>query len=182
MLKILINPASIALIFFYIFHFLPVATAIGTKEKDIKAVFLFNFTQFITWPDSAFSSVDSIFNICILGKNPFGDGLSRLVNNEMVKQHPVILKELDKIEQVKPCHILYISRSKKRDLEDIFAFVQGKPILTVSDIKKFAQKGGMVGFFKQKRKLRFYIAPQSMRDVELVANSNLLRVAKIVER
>jgi len=182
MLKILVKPVIIALIFSCIFQFSSIAQAVSTKEKDIKAVFLFNFTQFITWPESAFNSVDGLFNICILGKNPFGDSLSKLVDSEMVKHHPVILKELDKIEQVKSCHILYISRSKKHDLDNIFAFVQDKPILTVSDIKKFAQKGGMVGFFKQKRKLRFYIAPQSIRDVKLVANSNLLRVAKIVER
>jgi hypothetical protein len=145
-------------------------------------VFLLNFTQFITWPEQAFNSEVALFNICILGKNPFGSNLSKLLINEMVNNHPIVLNEFDEIEQVDKCHILYVTDSKEKDLDKLFTFVQGKPILTVSDIKKFAQKGGMVGFFKQKRKIRFYIAPQSMRDVGLVPNSNLLRVAKIVER
>lgn len=170
------------LMLFCIFQFSPELKAAGTKERDIKAVFLFNFTKFITWPESAFNSIDGLFNICILGKNPFGESLSKLLKNEVVGKYPVILKELDQIEQAASCHILYVSGSKKRDLEDIFIFVREKPILTVSDIRKFVQKGGMVGFFKQKRKIRFYIAPQSMREVELVPNSNLLRVAKVVER
>ncbi|WP_353573323.1 YfiR family protein [Candidatus Albibeggiatoa sp. nov. BB20] len=182
MLKIIIKPIVIALMFFCIFHISPMAKAAGSKEKDVKAIFLFNFTQFITWPEHTFNSVNALFNICILGKNPFGGSLSQLLKNEMVNDHPMVLNEFDKIEQVEKCHILYVSSSRKRDLKDIFTFVQGKSILTVSDIKKFAQKGGMVGFFKQKRKIRFYIAPQSMRDVGLVPNSNLLRVAKIVER
>lgn len=171
-----------ALIFSIILYFPSIADTSSLKEKDIKALFLFNFTQFITWPDTAFNSIDALFNICILGNNPFKGSLDKLVQNEMVEQHPIKVREIDKIERIQQCHIVYVSGSKKRDLEDIFAVVRGKPILTVSDIKKFVPKGGMVGFFKQKRKIRFYIAPQSMRAVQLIPNSNLLRVAKIVER
>lgn len=168
--------------FFYILHCSPIIKAASTKETDIKAVFLFNFTQFITWPDSAFGSVDSFFNICILGTNPFGDNLAQLLRNETVKEHPIKLKELNELKQVKPCHVLYVSSTQRYDIEQIFEFVQGMPILTVSDMHQFTQKGGMIGFFKHHRKMRFYIAPQSMREVQLIPNSNLLRVARIVER
>jgi hypothetical protein len=180
MSKKTIKPIYVSFVLFFILPFF--AQAASTKEKDIKAAFLFNFTQFITWPKTAFKSADVEFTMCILGKNPFGKTLHKLLKNEVVGEHPIVLKIFDELEQTGECHVLYIDDSVKYDLDDIFAFVRGKAILTISDIKKFVQKGGMIEFFKQKRKIRFYISPDSMRDVDLVPNSNLLRVAKIVKR
>ena len=48
-------------------------------EYEVKAAFLLNFTRFIEWPDSALASADQPFSICIVGENPFGDALDRIV-------------------------------------------------------------------------------------------------------
>ncbi len=170
----------IYLIFFFTIQYIAWANSMRGKEVDIKAVFLFNFSRFITWPEQAFTSVDSAFNICILGQSPFGDILDKLLQNETVGDRPVVLREFEQFKQTGKCHILYVDDSKKHDLDDIFAFVRDKPILTVSDIDKFVQKGGMIGFFKHNRKIRFYIAPQTIRKANLIANSNLLRVGEIM--
>ncbi len=42
-----------------------------SREYQLKAVFLFNFTQFIDWPADAFADGQAPFIIGVLGQKPF---------------------------------------------------------------------------------------------------------------
>ena len=50
-----------------------------SRENQLKAAFLYNFSQFVTWPDDAFSNSSSPIAIGVLGENPFGPVLNDLV-------------------------------------------------------------------------------------------------------
>jgi hypothetical protein len=150
------------------------------KEYQVKAVFLYNFANFIRWPRTAFGNYRAPFNICILGKDPFQQALDATVKNERVNRRAVKVKRLNNRFNTDGCQILFISRSKAAHLTRILKFVRKRPILTVSDIDDFVARGGMVQFFKYRRRIRFYIAPDILKKSGLKASANLLRVAKIV--
>ncbi len=158
-------------------HAAPIA-----KEYQIKAVFLYNFANFIRWPYSAFTHYQAPFNICILGDDPFQEGIDVMVENEEVKGHIVKVQRLNDIVNVDNCQILFISQSEKFYLYQILFSLQQRPILTVSDINNFVTQGGMIQFFKQSRRVRFYIAIDTLKEAGLKASVNLLRIAKIVRR
>ncbi len=46
--------------------------AAAPAEYQVKAVFLFNFSQFMEWPPDAFPTPDTPFVIGVLGADPFG--------------------------------------------------------------------------------------------------------------
>jgi hypothetical protein len=48
-----------------------------TREYLVKAAFVYNFTQFIQWPDSAFASKDSPFVVATVGPDPFNGALEQ---------------------------------------------------------------------------------------------------------
>src|SRR5437867_1187382 len=52
------------------------------KEYQVKAVFLFNFAQFVEWPPAAFADDKSPIVIGILGDDPFGAYLDEVVRAE----------------------------------------------------------------------------------------------------
>src|SRR5262249_48319243 len=56
--------------------------ALPQRDYEVKAVFLFNFTQFVDWPPSAFADLEAPFSICILGKDPFGRSLDEAIRGE----------------------------------------------------------------------------------------------------
>src|SRR5450759_2091560 len=60
-------------------------TAIS-DEYQIKAVFLFNFAQFVEWPARVFPASEAPLVIGILGDDPFGAYLDDLVSGEKVGQ------------------------------------------------------------------------------------------------
>src|SRR5258708_35454074 len=60
-----------------------------SREYQLKAVFIFNFTQFVEWPASSFPTDQAPIVIGILGKNPFGGYLGEIVSGEKVDGHTV---------------------------------------------------------------------------------------------
>ncbi|MDM8566808.1 YfiR family protein [Candidatus Halobeggiatoa sp. HSG11] len=152
------------------------------QEYQVKAVFLYNFANFIKWPKNTFDSPNAPFNICILGDDPFQQELDITVKNEKVEQRAVIIQRLNNLTNIDLCQILFISQSESLYLNDILIISQKYPILTVSDIDTFVIAGGMIQFFVQNRRIGFYIAPDILKQINLEASANLLRVAKIFHR
>ena len=60
--------------------------AAPVSEYQLKAVFLFNFAQFVEWPAAAFPRANAPFVIGVLGKDPFGASLDDVVRGESVER------------------------------------------------------------------------------------------------
>src|SRR5712691_6806881 len=58
------------------------AQAARPSEYQVKAVFLFNFAQFVDWPPEAVADSQAPLTIGVLGENPFGDVLDATVRGE----------------------------------------------------------------------------------------------------
>jgi hypothetical protein len=149
-------------------------------EYQVKAVFLYNFANFIRWPISAFTNPYTPFRICIFGNDPFREELDITVENEKIGKHSVEVQRLNTMTKMNTCQILFISKSKQAYITNILTYIQLYPILTVSDLDNFAIQGGMIQFYKRGKRVHFYINPDSLKKAGLHANANLLRLAKIV--
>src|SRR4051812_24348582 len=84
----------------------------ASSEYQLKAVFLFNFTQFVEWPAATFPAADTPFIIGILGKDPFGNYLNETINGEKVNGHALVVEHYNTIEELKICHILFITSTE----------------------------------------------------------------------
>ncbi len=73
---------------------------------------------------------------------------------------------------------MFVSKSEKGYQATIFAYVKQYPILTVSDIKNFAARGGMIQFVPSGKKVRFIINRKAMQNVGIKPSANLLRIAR----
>jgi hypothetical protein len=150
-------------------------------EYQVKAVFLFNFTQFVEWPAGAFSGAQAPLVIGILGEDPFGAYLDETVRGETVNNRPILVKRYRRVEEIQDCQLLFISRSEAERLEQIFAALKDRSILTVGDIDGFARRGGMIRFVVEKNKIRFRVNLDAAKAGSLMISSKLLRSAKIVD-
>ena len=157
------------------------AQATISREFQIKAVFLFNFTQFVQWPESSFADATSPFVIGVLGDDPFGPYLDETVGNESVGSHKLVVERYQTPGDIRNCHILFISLSSKPDIREALAAVKGKPVLTVSDTDGFARTGGMVRLYNEGGHIRLRINLQPADEANLLVSSKLLRLADIVQ-
>lgn len=151
-----------------------------TAEYKLKAVFLFNFAQFVEWPADSFPDETSPLVIGILGDDPFGSFLDELVENEIVHNRQVKVRRYRNIGEVEHCQVLFISPSEAGQLSTIVQRLGNRPILSVSDIEEFARRGGIVRFVTEKNKIRFRINLEAAQAARINISSKLLRVAEVI--
>lgn len=149
-------------------------------EYRLKAVFLFNFAQFVEWPASAFPQPDSPLVIGVLGEDPFGAYLDETVQGETVNNRPLTVRRFRRVEEVGACHILFVSRPEQGRLGAILDSLKDRSVLTVSDAEGFASRGGMIGFVTEQNRIRLRVNLEAARAANLTISSKLLRPAQIV--
>jgi len=159
---------------------MPCAFASPTPEYQVKAAFLFNFSEFVSWPPQAFSSADAPLVIAVLGHDPFGADLDAIISGERIGQHPLIVRRYQDVSELAGCHILFIDRSKATDLPQILQALRGRDILTVSDIDGSAESGVMIDLVTQSNHIRMRINVAAAHASGLTISSQLLRPAQIV--
>jgi preprotein translocase subunit Sec61beta len=152
-------------------------TAAG--EYEIKAVFLYNFANFITWPQSAFSEKDSYFNICVYGDNPFDNLIEQVLEDRFIEEHELQYKNIKDLDNIKTCHILFLSEEEEEALPPILKLLKEKPILTVTDIEDAIHQGGMISFFEDNTKLNLKINPDNAKKSHLIIPSAILELAQL---
>lgn len=148
-------------------------------EREVKAVFLFNFVQFVEWPSIAFASPDAPVVIGILGDDPFGRLLDDVVEGEMVKGRRLSVVRFRRVEDIKVCHVLFVSPSEAAKYPRILTALSTQPTLTVGETASFTSRG-MIRFLTDRNRVRLEVNPEAVKAAGLTISSNLLRAARIV--
>jgi hypothetical protein len=156
------------------------AQAARASEAQVKAVFLFNFAQFVDWPPEAVPDSQAPLVIGILGGDPFGDFLDATVRGEHRGARPFAVQRFQRVEDITRCDILFIGRPVGDRPEEVLARLKNRPILTVSDADRFAERGGMIHFVTDRSRIRLQINPEPAEAAGLTISSKLLRVAEVI--
>ena len=150
------------------------------KEYQLKAVFLWRLAPFTQWPSDAFESPDSPIVICVLGENPFGDALNAAVSGETAHGRNLVVRHHRSIEQIRACHILYITGAGSRPAKEIAGVLAGRSVLTVRDGGGLASAyDTIVGFVTEQNKLKLRINLKAATAARLVLDPRLLRAAEV---
>jgi hypothetical protein len=151
-----------------------------SPEYQVKAVFLFNFAQFVEWPPQSYEDPAAPFVIGVLGTDPFGSALEGAVRGETLNGRSFVIERYRSVTEIRHCQILFISRSEAAHIAEIGAALAGHSILTVSDIEDPAQRGVMIRFVAENNRIRLRINADAAKAAGLSISSKLLRPAEIV--
>lgn len=149
-------------------------------EYQVKAAFLYNFAKFVEWPARSFPMAGAPFTLCVVGEDPFGSDLEEITQGKTVNERKLVTRRVKKTQEREPCHILFISPSEEERLGEILRAVGNSSVLTVSDIEKFSQSGGIIRFTQDGNKIRFEINLDAAERAGLRISSRLLKLARIV--
>lgn len=141
----------------------------SVMETKIKAAYLYNFTKFVTWPESQ----DKPLTICIAGDTD----LARMLENAVGKSNERLIINTSIRNGTGECNLLYLSEGDTR-FDTLLGGAGGKNILTVSDAKKFDERGGIVTLFDENGKIRFNINSAAARKTNLKISSKLMELSR----
>lgn len=148
-----------------------------TSEYQLKAAYIYKFTSFVEWPASALPHDDSPFVIGILGDNPFNDDLQKTVAGKKILDHPIKVVPLAHLNAATNCHILFISSSEKNRLPEILRTLGQTSVLTVGEMERFTQAGGIINLTREGNKIRFEISDDAAKRAGLKISSKLLSLS-----
>ncbi|MBL4802180.1 MAG: YfiR family protein [Emcibacter sp.] len=142
----------------------------------VKAVFLFKFFKYISWPDGAGMEK----TICVYGQNPFGKSLDYIIKNKLSSAEYKV-NYIDDVAEVKGCRLLFIGKSQDKVATVLAAIKQEEGILSVSDINGFARKGGGIEFVDHPNKIGLLLNVSAFTHAGLNASSKLMKIVKTVQ-
>ena len=141
-----------------------------------KAEFLLSLPSHVEWPERAFASDAAPFVIGVMGDNPFGAALSNAAAGRAFLGRPVELRELANPTQAAGCHLVFWSRNASSSLAQTLPTLDGLPVLTVSEIPGFPERGGMINLAALEGRVRLEINRQAAERAGLKIRANLLRL------
>jgi hypothetical protein len=149
-------------------------------EQDVKAVFLYKFTNFVEWPATAAPSPDA-FRICIVANKEMTAVIERTMQGESVNGRRVETIAPASPSAARNCHMLFVGHGEMPRAEPLLAAVRDLPVLTVGESEDFLAKGGAIGFVLDDNRVRFDINVENARRGGLSVSSRLLQVAHRLE-
>ena len=156
-----------------------------SSEYLIKAGFIYNFAKFVEWPTTAFAQPDSPIVIGILGIDPFGPLIDRIVENKKIGARGFVVKRLKwggDLKDLKECKILFVGSSERAHIDELMQIVKTLPILTVGETPGFAERGGVIRFVLEDNRVRFEINVDAAHEADLTISSRLLTLARIIQQ
>ena len=154
-----------------------------SSEYLIKAGFIYNFAKFVEWPSAAFAQPESPIVIGVLGTDPFGNVLDRIVEDKKIGPRGFVVRRYKwgrDLKELKDCKILFVSASERAHIDEILLGVKGLPILTVGETPGFAERGGVIRFTLEDNRVRFEVNVDAAHQADLNISSRLLTLAKII--
>ncbi|OEU59257.1 MAG: hypothetical protein BA870_06345 [Desulfuromonadales bacterium C00003094] len=152
-------------------------------EDAVKAAMLYNFVQFVRWPEAVLPAVKPELVLGILGRDPLQEWLLDLAaegsSNGLIKT--VQLGSLQELAAQKhQLLVLYVGRTAQKDLPAILRALDGVPVLTVSDDELFVKQGGMMNFVRQNSRIRFDLNLDAVARGQLKISSRLYGLARLI--
>jgi len=150
-------------------------------ESQVKALFLLNFSKYVSWPDDAFPTTNAPITIGVYGENHIGDDLQKAVTGKTVSGRGVVVRSIDDPEAADACQILFIAGADRKRAGEFLEHLKQRPVLTVGEADTFLDQGGMINLAKRENRIRLEVNLPAAQQVRLQLSSKLLSVADVVK-
>lgn len=158
----------------------PLAAREPAPEDAVKAAMLYNFMQFVHWPEGAAPQAGQPLVLGFLGRDALQEWLHDLAAGSHAESMRTL--QIDSLQELRArkdaLHVLYISRTAQEDIEAILRVLKGTPVLTVCDDELFVKQGGVMNFVRQNNRIRFDINLDAAAAGGLQISSRLSGLAR----
>lgn len=147
-------------------------------EYQVKALFLYNFANFVEWPETAFNGGSEDLKLCLYGNVPFGIFLDE-VNGTLIGSRVLTIKRASSLVEIKNgCQILFVGDDKKVILPKFWAEIKYLYVLSIGEEKDFAKKGGIINIMRTTDQVQFEVNISNALENGLFISSDLLSLAR----
>ena len=164
--------------FIVIISFLPIVFSSekisAQTEEQLRAEWIFNISHGVSWEDE---SNISEYTIGVFSSEEATKAIEKLAKSKTIKNKPVKIVKYANYEDVKPDHIVYVTKNENAYLGFIYQKLKGKNVLIISDRSKQPEYS-VINFLNlnQSSSKRFEINKESADIQNLKFSTQLLKL------
>ncbi len=148
-------------------------------EEAVKAVFLYRFAGYVTWPVSTANAPQ--FTIAVLGAENVAEQLKEYLPEHPIQGRAARVATIQGLAQLGDAQMLYIGPGVTGKLSPMIEALKDRPVLIVTDRPGALEEGSTVNFLIEQQHVRFEISTAAAKRSGLVIGSGLLTVAERVK-
>jgi hypothetical protein len=150
-------------------------------EYEVKAGVLYHIIEYVEWPAGSLTNSPAEIQIGLLGQIPFAEALE-VLDGKILQGRKVVVRQLSTLQDAAKCQVVFIGASEKPRIQEIIGELKNHPVLTVSEVEGFAERGGMVNLVAGQNRVIMEINREVASQSHLSISSHLLKLAKLVSR
>ncbi len=159
-----------------------IAFAFRTDNPDInakvKAIFLYNFSKYVEWPEKMASGR---FKIAIYGDYPaLEEELIRMSKIKRRGDRSFEILNFDSADDIIMTHILFVVKDRGADIEDITKKLKRSPTLLVTEGDGLINRGAHINLYYENNKQKLEINPSNFDARGLKVSNELVSISKVV--
>lgn len=147
-------------------------------NAKMKAVFVYNFTRYIEWPESY---RQGNFIIGLLGQTAISEELDKMTQTKKAVNQTIEIKRFNSINDISQCHMLYVSKEKSASFTDALKKTKGSSTLVITEQDGFAKQGAGISFVVLNNRQKFEINKSNIQQRDMIVGSALLSLAIVVD-
>jgi len=140
-------------------------------------IFMYNFTRYIQWPSEA---QDGDFIIGVYGNCEIIENLQKMASEKMVDSRPIKIEVYNSVNEIKPCHMLFLPEEKSDKFNDIKEKIAGTYTLLITEKVGLGKKGSGINFILAGSKLRFELNQEVTSSANLRVSTELVKMAILI--
>lgn len=139
-----------------------------------QAMFIYNFSRLIQWPESYRSGQ---FVIGVYGNANTFDELKNYTANKAVGSQKITVKKFSAPAEIGQCHILFVPFGRTKQIPEITGALGNKSTLIISEKNGAIEKGAAINFVIIGDKLKFEVSPGNATSKNIKLSSKLSEMA-----
>ncbi len=149
-----------------------------TKAK-IKAVYLYNFSKYIDWPEDYKSGS---FVVTVLGANSsLLTELDKMASLKKLGNQEISVKSISSAGALEKSHIIFIPFENSGQLNEVISKIKGNSTLIVTEKQGLTKQGAAINFIVKDNKQAFELNKANAEHYKLKVSSNLVKLATLIE-
>lgn len=154
------------------------ADASYDTNAKMKALYVYNFTKYIDWPEAY---KQGNFIIGLLGETSIKGELDKVAATRKAVNQTIEIKQYASIADIGECHMLYVSKEKSAQFNAAVQKTKGKSTLVITEEDGFAKQGAGISFVIVNSRQKFELSKNNIQQRDMKVGSNLLSLAIVVD-
>ena len=151
-----------------------------TKAQDekFKALFMYNFTKYIEWPQAKQSGD---FVIGVIGNSAIVGELETIAQKKTVGAQTIKVKQISSADDVTKLHIVYVTEDKSGEAAALAGKVKGKGVVLITDKPGFAKSTSGINYIKKDGKPNFEVSSTHLNEEGVKVSAQLMALGTAVD-